>query len=77
MCRSFTDRQLTGAHGSDYDCGMVRKIIWWMLLVLTPAWVVAADAGAMLHGKGVVLRNWSGDPKFFGDVFRRPDRNQG
>ena len=72
------ESQLTGARGSDYDCSMLRNILCWMLVVLTPAWVVAADASAMLYGKGVVLRNGVAIPNssamFSGDVIEtRPD----
>ena len=43
-----------------------------MLVVVTPAWLVAADASAMLYGKGVVLRNGVAIPNssamFSGDL---------
>ncbi len=34
-----------------------RGIICWLLVALTPASLTAADAGAVLYGKGTVLRN--------------------
>jgi len=54
---------------------MIRNLICWMMLVLTPATLLATDpSGAMLYGRGPVLLNGKPVPKssavFPGDLIQ-------